>query len=682
MIKYDGKIYQLNTLIQFDALQNFLEALAKKQVEHDILLYGLTIENSEINKFPNSNNNVQQQNEQNNELNQNVNEAENVNDSSNFNSKGLIQEMKFCQEKIKQLENRINNLENKDYKREFIDSLGVQVKSNKKDIESLQRMISEMDKKNAFAFKQINDEIKTKITLKELDSHEKKIIDSINTKITNVSKELNEKNSKLLEKEITKLNSAINKNTVDINNCSEKLSDFSEKFSEKLSLTNEQLSKKATKGDVEQLTNKITNYEKSINNLLTFQKDQNKTNNKHMSAISSLKEALNKMNAAFSPLAKILSNQKIISSLENMDNIIAKMVDIDDYNVDIAHINKNLSKLETNLKEYTKALSDLLLTKKAEITMDDLNNLEKILKELINQQNIDSQKKFADKTGVNKSLHSLEGQLKNLISDFDKEKNKEIENADVCMLSSKPLDGYKCASCEKYIGDLKENIQYLPWNKFPNEILCLKRYRMGNGISRILQSMNIEDLKDLKNSMINENTGEGAIKNISITNVNNNGDANNYEKSISDNECEKGKNKNNTRNKNKFPVLKANNTQTKMKNTKTYILTEGDEVKYNVLKINGKELDSKIKKRFINEKNDPESKNGIKVKKNNDYIVCCEKGDNTERNLVKNQTITFNFNKPPLNKNNEDNIRVVCNEEKDEKFNTMNQKQFSKKEIK
>ena len=579
---------------------------------------------------------------------------------------------------MKQLEHRISCLENRDYKGAFIDSLGVQVKSNKNEIESLQKKIFEMDKSNTNTFKIINDILRTKVTQKELDLNEKKLMDTMNAKITVVTKELTAKNSKLLEEEITKLNSAIDKNILDIINNSKKITEISGKLYE----TNQELLEKATKEEAAQITTKITNSEKNISSLQNFQKNQKQTNMKNMTSINTLTDALNKLEAQIIPLNNISSNQKVISTIENMDNIIAKTVDVDDYKSDIAHLNNLISKLDSNLKDYTKTFGGLILEKKGGITMEDLNNLENILKDLINQQSLDSQKKFADKTGVNKSIHSLEGQLKHLMSDFDKEKNKEAEKSDVCMLSSKPLDGYKCASCEKYIGDLKENIQYLPWNKFPNEILCLKRYRMGNGISRILQSMNIEDLKDLKNSMINENTGEGAIKNISITNVNNNGDANNYEKSISDNECEKGKNKNNTRNKNKFPVLKANNTQTKMKNTKTYILTEGDEVKYNVLKINGKELDSKIKKKFINEKNDPESKNGIKVKKNNDYIVCCEKGDNTERNLVKNQTINFNFNKPPLNKNNEDNIRVVCNEEKDEKFNTMNQKQFSKKEIK
>ena len=673
MIKYEGKVYQLNTLIQFDALQNFLEALAKKQAEHEILLYGLTDENLEKNQFSITNNNAQNENVSNNEINQNIDGGKKDKDSDDLSSKGLIEQMKFFQYKIRQIEYRINCLENQDNKSAFIDSLGIQVKSNKEEIDSIKKQISEMNKYNTNEFKQISDELKNRITQKELDTREKKIIDTVNTKITAVSKELTEKNSKLVENEINKLNTAIEKNNSDILDITKKYSEISEKLSE----TKDELSLKATKEETTQLTNKVTNNENSINSLINFQKNQNKTNSRNLSSIDSLKEALNNINTQLIPFAKVLSNQKVISSLENMDNIIAKMVDTDDYNSDIAHINKNLSKLETNLKDFTKTFSDLLLNKKAGITMDDLNNLENILKELINQQNIDSQKKYADKSGVNKSLHSLEDQLKHLISDFDKEKNKEVEKSDVCMLSSKPLNGYKCASCEKYIGDLKENIQYLPWNKFPNEILSLKRYRMGNGFSRILQSMNIEELKELKNSMINENIGEGAVKNISITNANY--DFDNYEKSNSDNELEKGKSKNIIRNKNKFPLLKTN-TQLKNKNSKGCILTEGDEVNYNILKINGKDLDSRIKKKFYNEKYESESRSGYKDKKKNDYIICCEKGDNTDRNIMKNKQLNLNFNRGTLNKNDEEinNSNIV---DKDEKFNSMTQKQFGIKKF-
>ena len=40
MINYEGISYNLETIIEFNSLKLLLEALAKKQIEHNILFYG------------------------------------------------------------------------------------------------------------------------------------------------------------------------------------------------------------------------------------------------------------------------------------------------------------------------------------------------------------------------------------------------------------------------------------------------------------------------------------------------------------------------------------------------------------------------------------------------------------------------------------------------------------------
>ena len=42
-----------------------------------------------------------------------------------------------------------------------------------------------------------------------------------------------------------------------------------------------------------------------------------------------------------------------------------------------------------------------------------------------------------------------------------------MEKGDNWLLAKKPLGGNSCASCEAYIGDLHDNTQYVPWNKYP-----------------------------------------------------------------------------------------------------------------------------------------------------------------------------------------------------------------------
>ena len=56
-------------------------------------------------------------------------------------------------------------------------------------------------------------------------------------------------------------------------------------------------------------------------------------------------------------------------------------------------------------------------------------------------------------------------------------------------MASRPVGGFKCASCETYIGDIKESNVFLPWNKYHGYD---RPYRLGSSFSRILQGLNIE----------------------------------------------------------------------------------------------------------------------------------------------------------------------------------------------
>ena len=59
------------------------------------------------------------------------------------------------------------------------------------------------------------------------------------------------------------------------------------------------------------------------------------------------------------------------------------------------------------------------------------------------------------------------------------------------------MNNYICASCESIIkGDLDKKSEFVPWNKYPNREE--KSYRYGHGFSRMLQLINEERKKDLK----------------------------------------------------------------------------------------------------------------------------------------------------------------------------------------
>ena len=97
------------------------------------------------------------------------------------------------------------------------------------------------------------------------------------------------------------------------------------------------------------------------------------------------------------------------------------------------------------------------------------------------------------------------------------EKEKERIN-DNCILASRPVGGFKCASCETYIGDIKENNIYLPWNKYHGQD---RPYRLGSSFSRILQGLNIEQnynpFLHKKNYLKSENDKRYQIQNESLS---------------------------------------------------------------------------------------------------------------------------------------------------------------------
>ena len=62
------------------------------------------------------------------------------------------------------------------------------------------------------------------------------------------------------------------------------------------------------------------------------------------------------------------------------------------------------------------------------------------------------------------------------------------------LIAKKPIGGYSCASCEAYLGELKEKGDFMAWNKYPNRDKE-KNYRIGNGFSHMLNMLNV----DLKN---------------------------------------------------------------------------------------------------------------------------------------------------------------------------------------
>ena len=336
------------------------------------------------------------------------------------------------------------------------------------------------------------------------DSIEKKLLSIIDSKIREKS---NLKfNNFLLEynKEKERIISLIEKNISDISSLSKKFKNLEKELAElpkKLDIDhikdqivslNASIEDSVSKREVDSFVKQFDKYEKEIGKLKTYKVDQQKIEQKFKDQLTNTENAINNLKKHINSFSTLLGNKSFYEILDSINEISTKMVDIDDYNKNIDTINKTLSELKMEVNDHNRSIDGIMPRIENILTKEDLEKVENTANELIAKQNSNSLTKFADKKEIQKTLHSLETQIKIMKTELTREKENKLNT---CMLSSKPVGGYKCASCETYIGELKESFQYLPWNKYPYQDMNNKPYNIGTGYSRILQSMNIERLK-------------------------------------------------------------------------------------------------------------------------------------------------------------------------------------------
>ena len=112
-----------------------------------------------------------------------------------------------------------------------------------------------------------------------------------------------------------------------------------------------------------------------------------------------------------------------------------------------------------------------------------------------------SSKRYADKIDTSKSIKYLDTQIKHIIEVYI----KKMDKGESWLLAKKPIGGFTCASCEAYIGELKDKDEYLAWNKYPMREPQDKGYRIGNGFSRMLNMLNLDVRGSYENGEQEEN---------------------------------------------------------------------------------------------------------------------------------------------------------------------------------
>ena len=222
-------------------------------------------------------------------------------------------------------------------------------------------------------------------------------------------------------------------------------------------------------------------------------------------------------------LNKIVEFEEIHEELENKINQnkqskatlserSKKLLEIKAFEEFKTQIIKEFTNVNDNFTQIRKIIDDIKNVLKTKSSFKDLKLFEDELAAKMEDLRLSCTKKFADRIETYKNIKYLDQQIKHLVQVYI----KKIDKSDNWLLAKKPI-GNLCASCESYIGDLKDNYQFLPWYKYPLRDQGDKAYRLGNGFSKMLQMMQMDenDKNDKKNSLIN-------TRNTSVNNISNN----------------------------------------------------------------------------------------------------------------------------------------------------------------
>ena len=384
----------------------------------------------------------------------------------------------------KTIENTENNFNNKikniveKYNNELEEKLKL-INENKKDIINLRNAVVDLEegmKKRGvpiiqFDNSKINNEKLNNLildsrnyinnSLADTEKYIKSLISKLNVdKIKKDLNDLTEKvNSKLITNDFNKLNNSVSQLEKKINDNNIKI----ENYKKDISLCNDTCTK--TVNMIEYLSGQV---------IQSYQPDVERIQ----------KEEIIKKNTGVD-LSLYVGKKLFYEELTKVRNKIDKTFEIENENY------KFMQHLEDRLKYFA--------------TENDLRNMERCFNNLIDEVKEEYSKKFMEKLEATKSFKYLEMQVKHLIENTSCT-SREKEN---WLLAKKPINNYSCASCETYLGDvLKEKSVFVPWNKVPNR--DEKKYRMGNGFSKMLQLINFDLMKSAEklNSNLNVKVDE------------------------------------------------------------------------------------------------------------------------------------------------------------------------------
>ena len=412
--------------------------------------------------------------------------------------------------RIKATEDRLNKLEESNFKMV-------------KDIQNIKNA-QDLSKRNINTLKQSNENLITNI--KNMEMRITKVVPKIEQKIEETEKII-KKETKDIEKTPTKEDKEKEKNDSVLNTSKTPEPqidlDNNEKFKEIVSRISDieravkilpnQLGIEQIKLDISALKSGIRNFalvndlkeskekEEDIQKQLNFLKEQFEdfiSNNADHEDLQNVKRKMELLNSKVHELDEnyqLLSNKLNINS-KNKTSVTSndKYLETQIFDNFKSQIIKEFSSVNDNFTHLRRLVDNILESLKNKPSYRDIKALEEELNLKYEELKVASNKKFAERIETTKNFKYLDTQIKNILQIYIK-KEKRSEN---WLLAKKPITNL-CASCEAYIGELKDNNSYQPWNKYPLKDPGDKAYRLGNGFSKMLQMAQLDE-NDKKNA--------------------------------------------------------------------------------------------------------------------------------------------------------------------------------------
>ena len=402
-------------------------------------------------------------------------------DKRNKNNEGALNGLK---NEINDLKNKLNNLESmlsSPNEKEKEEDKNEQVDEEKKEGRNIFDDLAKKEELNKLKleFQQKIDEVNDNISKNPLlNIDEKKLYESIIPKLGQMTQNLKENVQKSIENNEKYVKNQIKK--IDIDSIK----------AEMASMKNE-LKNKLNKENLGSINLKIEDMENIEENLRTLIDDN--------------RNDIRQCNDKYAKIFKVLETSRNKKDTDESKLDLALLVSRPDYDEDKEKMNKKIEKIYLQETDNYRIIQEIQRKIRNLVTETDLQNVEQYLLNILNENKIKMSKTYVEKMELQKSLKFLELRIKSL----EETASKENEN---WLLAKKPINGFLCASCEAYIGDLKNNEEIATWNKLSNK-KDRKNYRIGHGFSTMLKMLNTDLLKRLEKEKEKENINNHSVIN-------------------------------------------------------------------------------------------------------------------------------------------------------------------------